>query len=222
MRTRFLDCVLDTEARSLRRHDVDVHLTAKAFEVLALLVSERPRAVTKTELLEAVWPGTFVTDASLARTIHEIRSAIGDEKTAGAIRTVHGYGYAFVTDARDEAPPNRIGANTPAHVPAVAWLLSGSRVIPLVEGSHLAGRDPNAAVHVESAQASWHHARLVVTSDSVTIADLSSKNGTQVNSGWITAPTRLSDGDEVHMGTVRFVLRTGPKPVETETRDAGQ
>jgi DNA-binding winged helix-turn-helix (wHTH) protein len=102
VRTRFLACVLDTEARSLRRHDV--HLTAKAFEVLALLVSERPRAVPKAELLEAVWPGTFVTDASLARTIHEIRAAIGDDKTGVAIRTVHGHGYSFVAEAEDDEP----------------------------------------------------------------------------------------------------------------------
>ncbi|MGE0463758.1 MAG: FHA domain-containing protein, partial [Vicinamibacterales bacterium] len=73
----------------------------------------------------------------------------------------------------------------------------------------------------DSAQASWHHARLVVTSDSVTIEDLQSKNGTMVNSTWIVAPTRLSAGDELQMGTVRFVLRTGEKPVETATRDAG-
>ena len=221
MRIRFLDCVLDTEARSLTRHDVDVHLTAKAFEVLALLVSERPRAVAKTELLEAVWPGTFVTDASLARTIHEIRGAIGDEKSAGAIRTVHGHGYAFGADVRDEAPSSRIGARGPVALPAIAWLLSGSHAIPLVEGTHLAGRDPNAAIRIDSTQASWHHARLVVASDSVVIEDLQSKNGTMVNSTWIAAPTRLSEGDELQMGTVRFVLKTGEKPAETETRDAG-
>ena len=54
MRTRFLECVLDADARSLKRAEVEVHLTAKAFEVLVLLISERPRAVRKAELLEAV------------------------------------------------------------------------------------------------------------------------------------------------------------------------
>jgi len=222
VRTRFLDCVIDTEGRSLTRHGAEVHLTTKAFEVLALLVSQRPRAIPKAELLEVVWPGTFVTDASLARTIHEIRSAIGDDK-AGAIRTVHGHGYAFVGEADDEeASAGTRTTGAPMHRPAVAWLLVGSRALPLIEGTHVSGRDPTVAIPVDSAQASWHHARLAVTSRTVTIEDLSSKNGTLVNSTPITTPTRLSDGDELQIGTTRFIFKTGEKPAETETRDAGQ
>ena len=80
MAIRFRDCVLDRDARALVRDGLTVHLTPKAFEVLALLVSERPRALKKAEILDRVWPGTFVTDASLTRTIHEIRDAIGDER----------------------------------------------------------------------------------------------------------------------------------------------
>ncbi|MCC7031985.1 MAG: FHA domain-containing protein [Acidobacteria bacterium] len=84
--------------------------------------------------------------------------------------------------------------------------------------AHLPGRDPSAAIHIDSAQASWHHARMVVTSGSVVIEDLTSKHGTMVNSTWIAAPTRLLDGDELQIGTMRFVLRTGEKPAETQTR----
>ena len=46
--------------------------------MLVLLAMARPRAVPKAEILDGVWPDTFVTDASLARTVHEIRDAIGD------------------------------------------------------------------------------------------------------------------------------------------------
>ena len=94
---RFRDCVLDRDARALVRRGRPVHLTPKAFDVLALLVSERPRALKKVEILDRVWPGTFVTDASLTRTIHEIREAIGDESST-TIRTVHGHGYAFAAE----------------------------------------------------------------------------------------------------------------------------
>ena len=121
MRTRFLECVLDTDARLLKRAEVEVHLTAKAFEVLVLLISERPRVVRKAELLEVVWPGTFVTDASLARTIHEIRGAIGDNPAGLAVRTVHGHGYSFVAETFDEKSAASPAAGNPVHRPAVAW-----------------------------------------------------------------------------------------------------
>jgi pSer/pThr/pTyr-binding forkhead associated (FHA) protein len=59
----------------------------------------------------------------------------------------------------------------------------------------------------------------VVTSRTVTIEDLNSKNGTLVNSTPITAPTHLSDGDELQIGTTRFIVKTGEKPAETVTND---
>src|SRR6187200_46308 len=112
MAIRFRDCVLDRDARALVRRGLTVHHTPKAFDVLALLLSERPRALKKADILDRVWPGTFVTDASLTRTIHEIRDAIGDEGST-TIRTVHGHGYAFAADAAEEA------ANSEASAPAL-------------------------------------------------------------------------------------------------------
>ena len=101
MAVRFLDCELDPAARALSRGGKPAHLTPKALDLLLLLVAERPRAVGKSELLDRVWPDTFVTDASLARTVHEIRDAIGDDS---AIRTVHGHGYSFAAAAEEVAP----------------------------------------------------------------------------------------------------------------------
>lgn len=219
MRTRFLECVLDTDARSLKRAALEVHLTAKAFELLVLLVSERPRVVHKAELLERVWPGTFVTDASLARSIHEIRAAIGENPAGSVIRTVHGHGYSFVAEASDEgsvAPQS--GAN-PVHRPAMAWLLDGARAIPLTEGVHVVGRDPAAAIPVGCHQASWHHARLHVTSAGVTIEDLASKNGTIVSGKRVGSATPLHDADELAVGSTRFTLKIGERPPETVTGD---
>ena len=116
MRTRFLECVLDTDARSLKRAEVEVHLTANAFAVLVLLVSERPRVVRKAELLDAVWPGTFVTDASLARTIHEIRGAIGDNPAGLAVRTVHGHERITVSVHRPDGQAGRVVSDGPANL----------------------------------------------------------------------------------------------------------
>jgi DNA-binding winged helix-turn-helix (wHTH) protein len=219
VKSRFLGCVLDTDARSLARDATGVHLTPKAFDVLALLVAERPRAIPKAELLDRVWPDTFVTDASLARTIHEIRAAIGDGPEGSAIRTVHGHGYAFVAAVQEEPVAPNGAVNSQAQRPALAWLVSGPRSVPLIEGMHVAGRDPSAGIPVESTQTSWHHARFIVTADSVTIEDLDSKNGTRVNGIRLKTPARLCDGDEVMLGTVRFVCRIGERPVKTATAE---
>src|SRR5262245_30086639 len=117
MAVRFLDCELDADARLLLRGGALVHLTPKALDLLLLLVAERSRAVSKNELLERIWPGTFVTDASLARTVHEIREAIDE----AAIRTVHGHGYAFALAATNVEPvPPPVARPTPG-APS-AWL----------------------------------------------------------------------------------------------------
>ena len=108
MTFRFADCILDTSARSLLREGRPAaRLTPKSFELLALLVEHRPRALPKEELLERVWPGVFVSDASLAKVVSKLRQAIGDDAASPIIRTVHGYGYAFAAaiEGRDEAAP---------------------------------------------------------------------------------------------------------------------
>src|SRR5262245_4164352 len=93
---RFGPCVLDLEARQLFRSGKPVHLSPKAFELLKVLVTERPKAISKAELHERIWPETFVTDDSLARLVAETRAAIGDRaRTPTYLRTVHAFGYAF-------------------------------------------------------------------------------------------------------------------------------
>lgn len=193
-----------------------VHLTPKATDVLLLLVSRRPAAVSKAELLDRVWPGTFVTDASLSRTVHEIRAAIGDSG-AVAIRTVHGYGYAF--QAGLEPVPTEQRAPAPATVAPRrrAWLIVGGRAVPLAEGTYLIGRDPQVAFPVESRYASWHHARLTVAGDHSMIEDLGSKNGTVVRGERLVGVCQLQDDDEIVVGAVRFVFRTGARVLPTET-----
>jgi DNA-binding winged helix-turn-helix (wHTH) protein len=168
--------VLDSDARALFRGEVQVHLTPKALDVLLLLLSLRPRAVTKAEILDRVWPGTFVTDASLARTIHEIRSELGDHATTPIIRTVHGHGYAFAAEATDL----KCARDSSVREAAPGWLVMETRAVPLAAGDQVIGRDPAVAIPVDSPRASWHHARLTASAESVVIEDLGSKNGTLV------------------------------------------
>src|SRR4029453_18117415 len=94
---RFGEFVLDDSQRQLLRDDEGaVHLSPKAFELLSLLVDRAPAAVSKEEIVQAVWPDVHVSDASLTNVVAEIRAAIGDvPREPRFVRTLHGFGYAF-------------------------------------------------------------------------------------------------------------------------------
>jgi DNA-binding winged helix-turn-helix (wHTH) protein len=221
MLIKFATTTVDVDARAVSHGGETVHLTPKAFDVLVLLAMARPRAVPKAEILDRVWPGTFVTDASLARTVHEIRDAIGDSG-GSVIRTVHGHGYAFAAEAVEEHQALRPMA--PQAIPPRAWLYLGTQSFPLHDGVVVIGRDPAATISVPHPQMSWQHVRLMVSADRVRIEDLGSKNGTYVRGQRLTAPTHLTDGDDVLMGTTRLVFvrdagkrgttATAPQPVD--------
>src|SRR5262245_34898370 len=111
MRTRFGECVLDSETRELYVRGESVHIQPKAFQFLELLLESRPRAVSKNQIHERLWPGTFVSDATLTSLLVEVRDVIGDEARRPLyVRTVHRFGYAFcgsaeqVRDAVSTAP----------------------------------------------------------------------------------------------------------------------
>jgi DNA-binding winged helix-turn-helix (wHTH) protein len=213
MLIRFAATTVDVDARAVVRDQRPVHLTPKAFDVLVLLAVARPRAVPKAEILDRVWAGTFVTDASLARTVHEIREAIGD--SAGrVIRTVHGHGYAFAAEAVEERPHAQAAPAPPPR----GWLYLGVQAFPIHDGAAMIGRDPAAAVTLPFPQTSWHHARVTATVDRVTIEDLASKNGTFVGGIRVTAPTALAGGDDVLIGTTRLVfIRAAADGSSTDT-----
>src|SRR5262249_53998223 len=104
MRAVFADCTFDGETRELFRGGRPVHLSPKAFRLLELLLESRPRALSKAEIHEKIWPEAFVSEATLASLVAEIREAIGEDgKDARHIRTVHGFGYSFAGEAA-EAP----------------------------------------------------------------------------------------------------------------------
>ena len=75
MRFRFGDCELDADTRQLFVRGVEVHLQPKAFQFLELLIHNRPRVVSKTEIHENLWPGTFVSDGTLTSLLAEVRDS---------------------------------------------------------------------------------------------------------------------------------------------------
>ena len=206
MRFRFGECVLDSDTRELFVRGSPVHLSPKGLQFLELMLESRPRALSKSELHDSVWPGVFVSDVSLAKIVSKIREAIGDrDETAPIIRTVHAYGYAF-TAAIEELPARGAGDDGPRH--AVCWLFCGSRDFPLPDGEHIIGRDPGASVCLDSPKVSRRHAKIVVKGTTATLEDLGSKNGSFVGGARITGPTPLKPGDEARIGPFRLTFRT--------------
>jgi DNA-binding winged helix-turn-helix (wHTH) protein len=213
MRVVFEECEFDSGRRALLRHGADVPLSPKAFQLLELLLDRRPEAVAKSELLERLWPETFVSDASLHNVVAEIRAALGDApRAARFIRTVPRYGYAFHGDAR----PAPVSIAGPA--PVGPCLVSSHGEWVLSEGTNVVGRDNDCAVRIDSVTISRRHARIVVTNDEVTLEDLGSKNGTRLNGVLLPRPVALKDGDQIEVGSVTLTYRLVDAPQSTVTR----
>src|ERR1700737_5138475 len=88
---------LDVSARSLTRDGELVPLPPKIVETLILLAENPGKTILKDELMEKVWPGTFVEEGSLARNISILRKALGDSSDDQQwIKTVPKRGYCFV------------------------------------------------------------------------------------------------------------------------------
>jgi DNA-binding winged helix-turn-helix (wHTH) protein len=86
---------LDGRARLLLRDGIPVPLTPKALEVLLHLVRHAGRTVSREELLDAIWPDTIVTDASLTQSVFLVRKALGETESSNYVETVPKVGYRF-------------------------------------------------------------------------------------------------------------------------------
>lgn len=125
MTVHFEDVAFDESRRLLFRGDQPQHISPKAFQLLAFLIAERPRALPKEELQERLWPDAFVTEGNIASLIAELRSALGDDaRKPRYIRTHHAYGYSFAATVVFEEPPAHTSVSAGAAVPA------GPTVVP--------------------------------------------------------------------------------------------
>ena len=75
---RFGPFRLVPDQRLLERDGTPVALTAKAFDLLAVLVQQRTRALSKDELLALVWPGSVVEEGNLAQQVFVLRRTLAD------------------------------------------------------------------------------------------------------------------------------------------------
>ncbi len=199
MRCAFGECILDSDTRQISRGGRAVHLGPTAYQLLQTLMAGRPKVLSKLELYQQLWPNTAVSESSLSTVVAELRDALGEGPREGRyIRTVYGFGYAFVAnvwtiDTVDAAP-------SPT---AIAYRLTREGwTHDLSPGTHILGRAPDAAVCIDAPEVSRHHARITVFQGGATIEDLGSRNGTARNGERITAVVRLAPGDVIAIGPV--------------------
>ena len=208
MRVRFGEFVFDEGAREVTRAGHRVDVSPKAFQLLEALLSKRPRARTRAELNDQLWPGTAMGYTSLAAVATELRKALGDDvREPLFLRTVHGFGYAFCGEARDEPASDRT-----AFLCRLVW---EGREVGLADGEHVIGRDEGCTIRVDSARVSRRHARILVQGRAARLEDLGSKNGTFLRGQRLDGSADLAEGDEISIGGARLIFRSAYGPGST-------
>src|SRR5262245_44080297 len=97
MRYRVGTCLIDPRAYEVRREGTRVAVEPQVFDLLILLIENRDRVVTKDDIVERVWKGRIVSEATLNSRIKAVRQVLGDNGSVQKlVRTVHGRGYRFV------------------------------------------------------------------------------------------------------------------------------
>jgi DNA-binding winged helix-turn-helix (wHTH) protein/fermentation-respiration switch protein FrsA (DUF1100 family) len=93
----FANCILDCDRHALRRDGKDVHIEPQVFDLIQLLVENAGKLVTKDALIESVWDGRIVSEATVSARINAARKAVGDNGTdQGIIKTIPRRGLELV------------------------------------------------------------------------------------------------------------------------------
>ena len=103
---RFRSFVLDAAERQLCRGDETVPMSPKVFDTLVYLAARAGHLVTKEELMNAIWPDSFVDEGNIPKTIYTLRKTLGEEEENKFIETVPTKGYRFIAEvtALDNLP----------------------------------------------------------------------------------------------------------------------
>jgi DNA-binding winged helix-turn-helix (wHTH) protein len=105
----FGDYVLDLERRELRSKGALVSVEPQVFDLLAFLIRNRDRVVSKNDLITGVWDGRIVSESTLASRINAARRAVGDDgEQQRLIRTAARKGIRFVGAVREGEVPSEL------------------------------------------------------------------------------------------------------------------
>jgi DNA-binding winged helix-turn-helix (wHTH) protein len=196
---RFAEFVLDRDGGELTRNGERVPLMPTLFRLLVHFLENRNKLLAKGELLDAVWAGAHVTEASLARAVAMLRDALGDDaRRARYIETFSRRGYKFIAVTMEEG----------RYPESPFRLICEGLVYPLQLGHNVIGRGAQSVVPIDSTGVSRRHALVVVTPSGATLVDLQSTNGTFVRGERISGSVPLADGDQISVGPVLLTLTT--------------
>ena len=122
----FNDFAIDIEQKVLRRGGKAIPLAPKVFETLLVLVENHGRVVLKEELMNRLWPDTFVEDSNLTFNIQQLRKSLGDNaRNPIYIETIPRRGYRFIA----EVEPN---GEVPAQVSELPTLQATRTAPPTI------------------------------------------------------------------------------------------
>jgi formylglycine-generating enzyme required for sulfatase activity len=97
--------LVDPDAYEIRLDGVPIPVEPQVFDLLVLLIANRQRPLGKDEIIERIWDGRSVSDATLSSRIRTARRVLGDDgSTQRLIRTIHGRGFRFVGDVEEVHP----------------------------------------------------------------------------------------------------------------------
>jgi DNA-binding winged helix-turn-helix (wHTH) protein len=102
-RWHFADCVFDEASWSLSVDGRRVAIEIKPLEILRVLLVRAGDLVSKSELLDLIWPDVMVVEASLPTAVHKLRLALNDSRADSPIvETVSRVGYRLAVPVRTE------------------------------------------------------------------------------------------------------------------------
>jgi TolB-like protein/DNA-binding winged helix-turn-helix (wHTH) protein/Tfp pilus assembly protein PilF len=124
---RFGEFAVDTAQKVLLREGRPLPLTPKVFDTLRILVENSGRIVEKEELMDQLWPDSFVEESNLHFNIQQLRRSLGDNARRPVyIETVARRGYRFIAPVTEEQAGSAESVDTAADVPAFAGSLPDS------------------------------------------------------------------------------------------------
>lgn len=142
----FAGCALDTRRHSLTRDGEDVHVEPQVFDLLRLLAENAGELVSKDRLIDEIWQGRIVSEATISARINACRAAVGDTgKEQQVIRTVPRRGFTMVADVtRGDAGAGEVSET----------LTQTVRYTTSRDGAHIAWSEVGEGPPVLFA---WHH-----------------------------------------------------------------
>ncbi|MBO9464959.1 alpha/beta hydrolase [Tropicibacter sp. R15_0] len=143
MEYRFADCLLDDDRHLFMRGGEARHLEPQVFSLLVLLARNSGQVVSKAEIIDQVWHGQIVSEATISARISAARQAVGDTgKAQQIIRTIHRVGLQLVAEVERQGraqsapmPPVQVRLLQSSDGTGIAWSEIGEGA-PLLRAGH--------------------------------------------------------------------------------------